>query len=304
MGLAELKVQLQQFASNSYVQGGKEFLNSNSIVAKFAFLILILIVFMLLISLGSFILTLVFRQSHNPILIDGMINSNQMMVIPQDPSKKGAKPIYRSNNEREGLEFTWSVWVFINDDTFSTPGYKHIFHKGNNNITPGTYNATSNPNGGLNHPLNGPGLYIMPVQRDAKNGNVAAFRIILNSFDSIDNSVDIKNIPLNKWVNVIMRVTKQGQLDVYINGVLVKRLMLKSVPKQNYGDVYVSMNGGFSGNTSCLRYFESAIGTNQIQSIFSKGPSTNMVIGDMPSSNKSSNKYLSTRWYMKSAVDV
>ena len=134
MGLAELKVQLQQFASNSYVQGGKEFLNSNSIVAKFAFLILILIVFMLLISLGSLILSLVFRQSHNPILIDGMINSNQMMVIPQDPSKKGAKPIYRSNNEREGLEFTWSVWVFINDDTFSTPGYKHIFHKGNNNI--------------------------------------------------------------------------------------------------------------------------------------------------------------------------
>ena len=304
MGVAELKVQLQQFSSNQYVQGGKEFLNSNSIVAKFAFLILILIVFMLLMSLGSLILSLVFKQSHNPILIDGMINSNQMMVIPQDPSKKGAKPIYRSNNQREGLEFTWSVWVFINDDTFRSPGYKHVFHKGNNNITQGTYNATSNPNGGLNHPLNGPGLYIMPVQTDSKNGNVAAFRIILNSFDSIDNSIDIKNIPLNKWVCVIIRVTKQGQLDVYINGVLVKRLMLKSVPKQNYGDVYVSMNGGFSGNTSNLRYFESAIGTNKIQSIFSKGPNTKMVVGDMPSSVRGPNKYLSTRWYMKSAVDV
>ena len=164
--------------------------------------------------------------------------------------------------------------------------------------------ATNNPNGGLNYPLNGPGLYIMPIQRDSKNGNVAAFRIIMNSFDSIDNSIEIKNIPLNKWVNLIMRVTKQGQLDVYINGVLVKRLMLKSVPKQNYGDVYVSMNGGFSGNTSSLRYFESAIGTNQIQSIFNNGPNTKFVVGDMPSSDKNNNKYLSTRWYMKSTVDV
>lgn len=300
MGLAELKVQIQQFASNRYVQGGREFLNSNSIVAKFAFLILILIVFMLLISLGSFILSLVFSQSHNPILIDGMINSKQMMVIPQNPSKKGAKPILRSNNEREGLEFTWSVWIFINDFTFKEHEYKHVFHKGNNNIITGS----SNVNSGINQPLNGPGLYIMPRQDDDKNGNVAALRIIMNTFDNIDNSVEIKNIPLHKWVNVIMRVTKQGQLDVYINGVLVKRLMLKSVPKQNYGDVYVSLNNGFDGNTASLRYFENAIGTTQIQSIFNSGPNTSFVTGDMPSSDKGNNKYLSTRWYMKSSVDI
>ena len=300
MGLAELKVQLQQFSSNRYVQGGKEFLNSNSIVAKFAFLILILIVFMLLISLGSLILSLVFAQSHNPILIDGMIDSKQMMVIPQDPSKKGAKPILRSDNQREGLEFTWSVWIFINDFTFKENEYKHVFHKGNNNIATGS----SNPNSGLNQPLNGPGLYIMPRQDDAKNGNVAGLRIIMNTFNSIDNSVEIKNIPLHKWVCVIMRVTKQGQLDVYINGALVKRLMLNSVPKQNYGDVYVSLNNGFDGNTASLRYFEKAIGTNQIQSIFDKGPNTSFVTGNLGSAKKSKNKYLSTRWYMKTAVDV
>ena len=44
MGIAELKVQMQQFSSNKYVQGGKDFLQSNSIVAKFAFLILVLII--------------------------------------------------------------------------------------------------------------------------------------------------------------------------------------------------------------------------------------------------------------------
>jgi hypothetical protein len=304
MGLGELKVQLQQFQSNRYVQGSKEFLKSNSIVAKFAFLILILILFMLLISVGSFILTRVFSQTHNPILLDGMIQSNQMMIIPQDPSKKGAKPILRSNNERDGLEFTWSVWIFIDDITYKKNEFKHVFHKGNNNIGRGTYNSSTNPTAGINSPLNGPGLYIMPVQIDAVNGNVAALRIIMNTFDQIDNNIDIKNIPLNKWENIIIRVTKQGQLDVYVNGVLVKRLMLGSVPKQNYGDVYLSLNGGFSGNTSCLRYFEKAIGTNQIQSIFNKGPDTKMVTANMNSTKKTTNKYLSTRWYMKTAVDL
>ena len=35
-----LKTQLQQFKSNKYVQGSKQFLETNSIIAKFAFLIL------------------------------------------------------------------------------------------------------------------------------------------------------------------------------------------------------------------------------------------------------------------------
>ena len=42
MGISEARVQLQQFSSNQYVQGSKQFLQSNSIVAKFAFLILVL----------------------------------------------------------------------------------------------------------------------------------------------------------------------------------------------------------------------------------------------------------------------
>ena len=95
--LREYKVQLEQFSSNQYVQGSKEFLQSNSIVAKFAFLILILIIFMMLLSVGSFILSKVFSKDHNPVLINGMINSRQLMIIPQDPSKKGAVPILRSN---------------------------------------------------------------------------------------------------------------------------------------------------------------------------------------------------------------
>jgi hypothetical protein len=300
MGLSEIKVQLQQFASNKYVQGSKDFVQSNSIVAKFAFLILILIVFMLLLSLGSAIMSLFFAPSRNPILIDGMINSKQMMVIPQNPGKRGAKPIYRSNNEREGLEFTWSVWIFVDNFTSdSMTKFKHVFHKGDEQMD----------SNGLFMPNNGPGLYITPLLTDPinKKGDLAGLRVLMNvlgqSTDEVTESIDIKNLPLHKWVNVIIRVTKQSQLDVYINGTLVKRHMLSGVPRQNYGDVYVSMNGGFTGNTSDLRYFESAIGTNKIQNIVNSGPNKKLVIGSLDVKDET-NKYLSTRWYLNSTMDV
>ena len=298
--LGEYKVQLREFSSNQYVQGSKNFLQSNSIVAKFAFLILVLILFMMLLSLGSFILTKLFSKDHNPILIDGMINSRQMMIIPQNPSKKGAKPIHRSNNERDGLEFTWSVWIFVNDFGVKETEMKHVFHKGNDNISLGGIGGDEE---GVNYPNNSPGLYITPRLDGQGKGDMAGLKIIMNSFEKINEEIIVKDLPLHKWVNIIIRVTKQSQLDVYINGTLVKRHILAGVPKQNYGDVYVSMNGGFDGNTSDLRYFEEAIGTNKIQKIVNKGPNTNYVAGNLGVGG-GDNKYLSTRWYMKSSTDV
>ena len=298
--LGEYRVKLQQFSSNQYVQGSKQFLQSNNIVAKFAFLILILLVFMMLLSLGSTILTRVFAQKHNPILIDGMMNAKQMMIIPQNPSKQGAKPIMRSNNAREGLEFTWSVWINIDDYSYKQNEYKHVFHKGNENI------STKDTGGGvpgINYPNNSPGVYITPIIIDEKKGNTAGLLIKMNAFNKIDEDVTIGDLPLNKWVNIIIRVTKQNQMDVYINGTLVKRHMMSGVPKQNYGDVYASMNGGFSGNTADLRYFEKALGTSQIQNIINKGPNTNLISGVSMGKNDT-NKYLSTRWFLKTTQDV
>jgi len=111
----------------------------------------------------------------------------------------------------------------------------------------------------------------------------------------------VEDIPLNKWVNVIIRASAQNQLDVYINGALVKRHILSGVPKQNYGDVYASMNGGFSGYTSDLRYFNTAIGMNKIQSIVDSGPDMTMKGAGL---TKSKPHYLSTRWYFSGVQDM
>jgi len=215
-----------------------------------------------------------------------MIDAKQMLVITQDPSLKGSQPIMRSANDVQGMEFTWSVWIYVDDFVYKQNEYKHIFHKGNDDIN------VSKPPIGLNYPNNAPGLYITPTTNNLV--------VIMNTFDSINEEILIKDLPLNKWVNVILRLNNQHQLDIYINGTLTKRHMLKGVAKQNYGDVYVSMNGGFSGYTSELRYFEEAIGTNKIQQIVNDGPNMKMNSTDLTQSKP---HYLSTRWYFAGAND-
>lgn len=275
------------FSSNKYLSGTKAFLESNSIVAKFAFLLLVLLLFIMALRLGTSIMSWMFSPNPNPTLINGMIDAKQMMRIPQDPSVSGAIPIMRSQGSNDGLVFTWSVWINIDDLQYRQNEYKHIFHKGNDDI-----NVTKVPIG-MNQPNNAPGLYIAPGTNDLV--------VVMNTFENINEEVIVKDIPLNKWVNVIIRVDEQHKLDVYINGRLVRRHILKSVPRQNYGDVYVSMNGGFSGYTSCLRYFGSAIGQNQIQSIVDQGPCLNMIGSSMTDTKP---RYLSLRWFFAGNGDM
>lgn len=271
---------ISQFTSNKYVSGTTDFLESNGIVAKFAFIIVIIMIFIALLRIGTTILAWIFTPSTSPTLIKGMIDSKQLKIITQDPSTKDSIPIVRSVNDVDGLEFTWSVWLFIDDYTYKNGEIKHVFNKGNDKIV-----------NGYVEPNNGPGMYL-----DKSDNNLI---IKMNTFNNVE-TIKVHDIPLHKWVNVIVRVI-QHQVDVYINGNLAKRHILRGVPKQNYGDVYVSLNGGFSGKTSELRYFDTGIGTNHIQSISNNGPNTKTV-GKVLTDGVP--HYLSTRWYFAGNDDM
>ena len=228
----------------------------------------------------------IFAPSPDPYLVDGMMDAKQMQIIPQDPATKGSIPVLRSVNQEDGLEFTWSVWIYVDDFQYNEGRYKHIFHKGNDSI-----NVTDKPTG-LNQPNNAPGLYIAP--------NTNELVVIMNTFNDINEEIKITDLPLNKWVNVIIRVDNR-KLDVYINGRLTKRHILSGVPKQNYGDVYVAMNGGFSGYISNLHYFNNALDTSKIQSIVDSGPNLKMKSTDMTQTKP---RYLSMRWFFAGNEDA
>jgi hypothetical protein len=255
------------------------FFESNSLVAKFAFLLVVIFAFIILLKFGISIVAYFMSPNQSPHLIDGMVDAKNALIFPQDPtSNNETVTIYRSVNERDGLEFTWSVWIYINTLQYLQGQYKHIFYKGNSNLA----------ETGLNFPNNAPGLYLAPDSNELV--------VMMNTFDVINEEIKIPNIPLNKWMNVIIRCQNR-RLDVYINGTVARSLQLTSVPKQNYGDVYVGMNGGFDGYISNLWYHNYALGTAAIQNLVSRGPNTKM-LGNNGMNLKDSN-YLSLRWFFK-----
>jgi hypothetical protein len=270
------------FSANKGNFGTKEFLESNSLVAKFAFLLLVLFGFVILLRVGISVLSYLLKPTESPHLIDGMVDATQMITFTQDPSSNGAVTIYRSVNATDGIEFTWSTWIFINSLQTNAGIYKHIFSKGNSNLA----------ENGMIHPNNAPGLYIAP--------HTNALVVVMNTYNVINEEIVIPDIPINKWVNVIIRC-ENTTIDVYINGTIARSINLVGVPKQNYGDVYVAMNGGFDGYISNLWYYNYALGTNAIQNIMSKGPNTKM-IGSNGLADTTYN-YLSLRWFFNGAGD-
>jgi hypothetical protein len=268
------------FSTNKGSFGTKEFMDSNSLVAKFAFLLMVLFGFVILLRIGISIISYMFKPNDSPHLIDGMVDATQQIVFEQDPSSNGAVTIYRSVDATDGLEFTWSTWIYINNLQTNAGKFKHVFSKGNSDLT----------QNGLVQPNNAPGLYISP--------NTNALVVIMNTYDVINEEILIPDIPLNKWVNVIIRC-QNTTLDIYINGTIARSINLLGVPKQNYGDVYVAMNGGFDGYISNLWYYNYALGTSAIQNLVGGGPNTKMIGSD--SINIPVYNYLSLRWFFYGA---
>jgi hypothetical protein len=282
-GISNVKNSVSESVSQFSNEPGasSSFSFSNTIIAKFAFLILVLIVFMFLFNLGILLITYFTSPSPNPYLIKGMIDGTYGVIIPQDPKDKTSVPILRSNNENTGIEFTWSVWLYINDMNTSTSKFQHIFNKGDNK-----YSSMNN----LAEVNNAPGLYLNPSDN--------RLHFIMNTVNDVDtnNIIEIGNIPIRKWFNVVIRM-QNNILDIYINGTISGRKVLENVPKQNYDNVYVCQSGGFAGKLADLRYFNSALNVFQINQIVASGPNTTTSKLTADQKAKGNYSYLSNSWY-------
>jgi len=267
----------------------KEFLESNSLVAKVAFLLLVLLVFVILLKLGTYLIGYFLGPSGSPHLIDGTIDATNQLVIPQDPKMSNSITILRSMNAQDGIEFTWSVWLFISSDALYTgdTNYKHIFSKGNNNTDYciGSDASSSNCLPGIYYPNNSPGMYL--------DANKNQLLIVMNTYNEINNTIFIPDIPLNKWFNVILNC-QNTKLDVYVNGFVTASHLLNGIPKQNYGDVYIGGNN-LKAQISNLWYWNYSLNINEIQNIMNKGP--NLTLLNENAGITHGSNYLSLRWY-------
>ena len=207
------------------------------------------------------------EKQYNPVLINGTKNGKQAMVISQDPNNTSYIPIKRSVN-KDGIEFTYSCWFVISDLTYKQGEWKHIFHKGNSS----------------SYPNRAPGVWIHPSNN--------TIRVYMNTMKEILEYVDIENIPLRKWVHMAI-VVKNRSLKVYINGFLKINKDLTSLPRQNYGNLWVNLFGGFDGYLSQLQYFDHAVEASDIESIVANGPAQGACID-----TKEKPPYLDDSWWL------
>lgn len=155
---------------------------------------------------------------------------------------------FEVKNSDEGLEFSFSMWIYIND---WTEGWKNIMVKGNKSTGPNSKSARA------------PGLWLYPKTN--------ALHARINTFAAPNEGCDIKNIPLQKWVNIAY-ILNNRTVDIYIDGKLERSCVLRGVPKLNELPVYVCENGGFFGKISKVVYFRYALKPDQVYNIYSSGP--------------------------------
>ena len=268
------------------------YLKSNGLVAKFVFVIVIVILFVLLFRLGLWIIAWYNSPPRDPYVVKGMLDGSYAVTIPQNPKSADAVPIFRSNNDDSGAAFTWSAWLFVNDFGFNDDKFYHVFSKGSAGLD-------SNNIAKVN---NAPGVYLgktgSPAPPSAINSYGLTMRVVMNTVQLNDGktTVDVDNIPIRKWFHIALRL-ENTILDVYVNGAISGRLLLSNVPKQNYNDVLIHQNGGFSGKTSDIRYFSRSLNIFQIQNIVNKGPNTSNSALANHATGLGNYGYLGYDWY-------
>ena len=289
-GVQSLKANVQNtladFSKKGITGATSEFMESNGLIAKFAFIIFVLIIFLFLFKIGVQALAYFLSPSKNPFIVYGKLDGSTTVTISQNPQNSNAIPIQRSNNEFTGAEFTWSAWLYLNltpaANATEANKYKTIFVKGA---------SAPDRNTGI-HVTNGPGMY---AQCDEKG--IGHLKFVIDDINGVKNVITVDNVPLQKWVHVAYRL-KNTVVDVYINGSINNRYQLKSAPKQNYYDINIAANGGFGGFISNLRYYDHALNVFDINNIVMFGPNTtNSALSSDYQSASGDYSYLSTKWY-------
>tara|TARA_B100000963_G_C22633079_1_gene676024 strand:- start:692 stop:1516 length:825 start_codon:yes stop_codon:yes gene_type:complete len=255
---------------NPNVANAMEFINRDTLVSKIIKVLLISAVIVIIIEmLGKLYFKYKSYKGSTPWLVKHTKSAMSRAIIEQDPSKEGAMTLARSQNESGGMEFSYSMWMFIDNWEYKYGQWKHVLHKGNES----------------SWPHRAPGIWLHPKKN--------AIRVYMNTFKNIGEYADINNIPLNKWFHVAVCV-RQRNMDLFINGNIVKRHKLQGIPKQNYGNVVINGWRGFSGFMSRVKYFDYYLSFSELDAMQRMGPSSKM---PEATSKKNAPPYLPYNWW-------
>ena len=244
---------------------------SKGLVIIIGLLLLFFVVnFIYNISTGAYDVTTIIPASapdQAPVPVDGKSGT----VIP-------ASSVPISSGSDNSVQF----WMYIKDWDYSFGKEKGVLVRSD-----ATSSGVSNPKITLHPTDNSLNVTVSLFSSGgaAASSSPAAANDTGASGDSYTCTVE--NVPLQTWFAVSATVF-QRNLDVYINGKLVKSCVLPGVPRPAAGDITMGANGGFSGYLCGVRSYSSMIGPSDASSFFSAG--TNCASFAQPSSDSGKGK--------------
>jgi hypothetical protein len=166
-------------------------------------------------------------------------------------------PVPPSRDQKEGLTFSYTCWLKIDDFSYRYGEPKIVFVKGSEDMKAAC-----------------PALLI--------DGNTNSLLVKMDTFGA-QETISIPNIPAKKWIHVGIAVD-QDSVDVYINGTLYVHHTIAQVPKQNSMPIHTSVGGGFDGKLANLEYYSYFLDPAGIKSAMASTPQPdpNDVGGPLP----------------------
>jgi hypothetical protein len=197
----------------------------------------------------------------------GAVDGTGTTVVPATYA-----PLSAGNQGAYGMQW----WMYIKDWNYGYGKEKPII------VRPDTTNsAIMNPRVVL-HPTDNSLRISVSVFPSGEDGSVSEPAPAGHAGSTDDVFVcEVPNIPLQSWFSVSLTVFERN-LDVYLNGMLVKSCFMSGVPKPAVGDIQVTPEGGFSGMVCGLTSSNKMLNPSDALAFYSSDNSCH-TISDKPS---------------------
>jgi len=177
------------------------------------------------------------------------------------------------NGEAEASNFAYSVWFYVNDWNYRYGEPKVILGRMGANSPDGK--GTIEGISGIN-PC--PAIVLGAVENNVAVSLACYPGAETSTTNSIIHTCMVANIPIQKWVNLVVSVYGRS-MDLYIDGKLVRTCLLPGTAQINSSsDLYVTPKGGFDGWTSKIQYYPNALNPQEVWNIYTAGYSNKLNI--------------------------
>lgn len=209
---------------------------------------LTIVVIIIILVLVYFLLMYIFSD---PYTLQSIQNGKTTTTI-------AATSLATTGTAADNTNMAYSIWFYVNDWNYRYGKVKTIFTRKNGQ------NAKPCPAVELGAIENNLTVKLACFPGTPTTGGAI-------SGGTIEHKCTVGNIPIQRWVNLIVSVYGRS-MDIYIDGKLVKTCLLPGVAKINRNaNIYVTPSGGFDGWTSKFQYFPTPLNPQEAWNIYTAG---------------------------------